>query len=41
MTTTQLVVLAGEIRGAGIMDTDGNWADGRASTRSRTPCARR
>ena len=28
MTTTQLVVLAGEIRGRGIMDTDGNWAEG-------------
>ncbi len=28
MTTTQLVVLAGEIRGNGIMDTDGNWAPG-------------
>ncbi|OYW16253.1 MAG: methionine adenosyltransferase [Novosphingobium sp. 12-64-8] len=28
LTTTQLVVLAGEIRGAGIMDTDGNWAPG-------------
>jgi S-adenosylmethionine synthetase len=28
LTTTQLVVLAGEIRGAGIMDTDGNWATG-------------
>ena len=28
MTTTQLVVLAGEIRGKGIMDTDGNWAPG-------------
>ena len=28
MTTTQLVVLAGEIRGNGIMDTEGNWAPG-------------
>jgi S-adenosylmethionine synthetase len=28
LTTTQLVVLAGEIRGQGIMDTDGNWAPG-------------
>jgi S-adenosylmethionine synthetase len=28
LTTTQLVVLAGEIRGAGIMDTEGNWAPG-------------
>ncbi len=28
LTTTQLVVLAGEIRSAGIMDTDGNWAPG-------------
>jgi S-adenosylmethionine synthetase len=28
LTTTQLVVLAGEIRGKGIMDTDGNWAPG-------------
>ncbi|MGN6821089.1 MAG: methionine adenosyltransferase [Sphingomonas sp.] len=28
LTTTQLVVLAGEIRGRGIMDTDGNWAPG-------------
>jgi S-adenosylmethionine synthetase len=28
LTTTQLVVLAGEIRGAGIMDTQGNWAPG-------------
>ncbi len=28
LTTTQLVVLAGEIRGQGIMDTDGNWAAG-------------
>ncbi|HEV7234082.1 MAG TPA: methionine adenosyltransferase, partial [Sphingorhabdus sp.] len=28
LTTTQLVVLAGEIRGRGIMDTDGNWAEG-------------
>jgi S-adenosylmethionine synthetase len=28
LTTTQLVVLAGEIRGLGIMDEDGNWAPG-------------
>ena len=28
LTTTNLVVLAGEIRGKGIMDTDGNWAPG-------------
>ena len=28
LTTTQLVVLAGEIRGRGIMDEDGNWAPG-------------
>ncbi|MFO1254966.1 MAG: methionine adenosyltransferase [Sphingomonadaceae bacterium] len=28
LTTTQLVVLAGEIRGEGIMDKDGNWAPG-------------
>jgi S-adenosylmethionine synthetase len=28
MTTTNTVVLAGEIRGEGIMDTDGNWAPG-------------
>ena len=28
LTTTQLVVLAGEIRGKGIMDQDGNWAPG-------------
>ncbi|WP_209349277.1 methionine adenosyltransferase [Pontixanthobacter sp. CEM42] len=28
LTTTQRVVLAGEIRGRGIMDTDGNWASG-------------
>ena len=28
LTTTNLVVLAGEIRGRGIMDTDGNWAPG-------------
>ena len=28
LTTTQLVVLAGEIRGQGIMDTNGNWAPG-------------
>lgn len=28
LTTTQRVVLAGEIRGQGIMDTEGNWAPG-------------
>jgi S-adenosylmethionine synthetase len=28
LVTTQKVVLAGEIRGEGIMDTDGNWAEG-------------
>ena len=28
LTTTNLVVLAGEIRGDGIMDTAGNWAPG-------------
>jgi len=28
MCTTNLVVLAGEIRGIGIMDTEGNWAPG-------------
>lgn len=28
MTTTQKVILAGEIRGQGIMDTAGNWAPG-------------
>jgi S-adenosylmethionine synthetase len=28
LTTTQLVVLAGEIRGEGIMDEDGKWAPG-------------
>ncbi len=28
MTTTNRVVLAGEIRGEGIMDQDGNWATG-------------
>jgi len=28
MTTTNTVVLAGEIRGQGIMDKDGNWAPG-------------
>lgn len=28
LTTTQLVVLAGEIRGKGIMDQAGNWAPG-------------
>ncbi len=28
LTTTQTVILAGEIRGQGIMDTQGNWAPG-------------
>src|SRR5579875_1509632 len=28
LTTTNKVVIAGEIRGLGIMDTDGNWAEG-------------
>ena len=28
MTTTNRVILAGEIRGAGIMDEAGNWAPG-------------
>ncbi|MGN3974384.1 methionine adenosyltransferase [Tsuneonella sp. SYSU-LHT278] len=28
LTTTQKVILAGEIRGEGIMDKDGNWAPG-------------
>jgi S-adenosylmethionine synthetase len=28
LTTTNLVVIAGEIRGGGIMDTSGNWAPG-------------
>ena len=28
LCTTQLVVLAGEIRGRGIMDVEGNWAPG-------------
>ena len=28
LTTTNLVVVAGEIRGEGIMDTEGNWAPG-------------
>ena len=28
LTTTQRVILAGEVRGQGIMDTDGNWAPG-------------
>ncbi|MBA3049179.1 methionine adenosyltransferase [Brevundimonas sp.] len=28
LTTTNFVVVAGEIRGEGIMDTDGNWAPG-------------
>jgi S-adenosylmethionine synthetase len=28
LTTTQTVILAGEVRGQGIMDTGGNWAPG-------------
>ena len=28
LTTTQLVVLAGEVRGKGMIDTDGNWEPG-------------
>ena len=28
LTTTQLVVLAGEVRGRGMIDTEGNWAPG-------------
>lgn len=28
MTTTDRVILAGEVRGNGMIDTDGNWADG-------------
>lgn len=28
LTTTQLVVLAGEVRGKGMIDTEGNWEDG-------------
>ena len=28
LTTTNRVVLAGEVRGNGMIDTDGNWADG-------------
>ena len=28
LTTTNMVVIAGEIRGKGIMDTEGNWAPG-------------
>ena len=39
LTTTQLVVLAGEIRGKGIMDEDGNWAPGVAARRSSRPSA--
>ena len=36
LTTTQRVVLAGEIRWPkGVMDEDGNWAPGVAATRSR------
>ncbi|GAA4045668.1 methionine adenosyltransferase [Parerythrobacter jejuensis] len=36
LTTTQRVVLAGEIRGQGIMDTDGNWAPGIEAEIERT-----
>ncbi|HKX79504.1 MAG TPA: methionine adenosyltransferase [Novosphingobium sp.] len=36
LTTTQLVVLAGEIRGKGIMDTDGHWAPGMKEEIERT-----
>jgi len=36
MTTTQQVVLAGEIRGEGIMDEDGNWAPGVPTEIERT-----
>ncbi len=36
LTTTQLVVLAGEIRGKGIMDEDGNWAEGVPAEVERT-----
>jgi len=28
MTTTDRVILAGEVRGKGMIDTDGNWAPG-------------
>src|SRR5690606_11472748 len=28
LTTTDRVILAGEVRGKGMIDTDGNWADG-------------
>ncbi len=28
LTTTQLVVLAGEVRGKGMIDTEGNWEEG-------------
>ncbi len=36
LTTTQLVVLAGEIRGKGIMDEAGNWAPGVQAEVERT-----
>ncbi|HEX8555202.1 MAG TPA: methionine adenosyltransferase [Sphingomonas sp.] len=36
LTTTDTVVIAGEIRGAGIMDTDGNWAPGVTDEIERT-----
>ena len=36
LTTTQLVVLAGEIRGKGIMDEAGNWAPGMPEEIERT-----
>jgi S-adenosylmethionine synthetase len=37
LTTTNLVVLAGEIRGKGIMDTNGEWAPGIERDRGRRP----
>jgi S-adenosylmethionine synthetase len=36
MTTTNRVVLAGEIRGEGVMDRDGNWAPGIRETIEET-----
>src|SRR4028119_2535855 len=36
LTTTQKVVLAGEIRGRGIMDEEGNWAPGVPEEIART-----
>ena len=41
LMTTNLVVLAGEIRGQGIMDTDGELGARACRTRSRPPCAPR